>query len=121
MGFLLGMKGHGILSKISVAFRMIPAGNERTWDYVDMGSLMGSYPRSMWCVLPLGYRISQDSKIRFRLQVESYIGDWLFSESRLLASDVSRHKAMAYDNLCDDVLLFSYSLPLLVTSQPLPL
>ena len=45
----------------------------------------------------LGYRISQDSKIRFRLQVESYISDWLFSESRLLASYVSRHKAMAYD------------------------
>ena len=37
-------------------------------------------------------------KIRFRLQVESYISDWLFSESRLLASYVSRHKAMAYDN-----------------------
>ena len=45
----------------------------------------------------LGYRISQDSKIRFRLQVESYISDWLFSELRLLASYVSRHKAMAYD------------------------
>ena len=36
-------------------------------------------------------------KIWFRLQVESYISDWLFSESRLLASYVSRHKAMAYD------------------------
>ncbi len=47
----------------------------------------------------LGYRISQDSKIRFRLQVESYISDWLFSESRLLASYVSRHKAMAYDSV----------------------
>ena len=46
----------------------------------------------------LGYRISQDSKIRFQLQVESYISDWLFSESRLLASYVSRHKAMAYDS-----------------------
>ncbi len=45
-----------------------------------------------------GYRISQDSKIRFQLQVESYISDWLFSESRLLASYVSRHKAMAYDS-----------------------
>ncbi len=44
-----------------------------------------------------GYQISQDSKIRFRLQVESYISDWLFSKSRLLASYVSRHKAMAYD------------------------
>jgi hypothetical protein len=39
----------------------------------------------------------QDSKIRFRLQVESYISDWLFSELRLLASYVSCHKAMAYD------------------------
>jgi hypothetical protein len=46
----------------------------------------------------LGYQISQDSKIRFGLQVESYISDWLFSESRHLASYVSRHKAMAYDN-----------------------
>jgi hypothetical protein len=46
----------------------------------------------------LGYQISQDSKTRFRLQVESYISNWLsFSESRLLASYVSRHKAMAYD------------------------
>ena len=45
----------------------------------------------------LGYQISQDSKIRFQLQVKSYISDWLFSESRLLASYVSRHKAMAYD------------------------
>jgi hypothetical protein len=41
----------------------------------------------------------QDSKIRFRLQVESYISDWLFSESRLLASYVSLHKAMAYDKV----------------------
>jgi hypothetical protein len=47
----------------------------------------------------LGYRISQDSKIRFQLQVESNISDWLFSESRLLASYVSRHKAMAYDTV----------------------
>ncbi len=45
----------------------------------------------------LGYQISQDSKIRFWLQVKSYISDWLFSKSRLLASYVSRHKAMAYD------------------------
>jgi hypothetical protein len=45
----------------------------------------------------LGYRISQDSKIRFWLQFKSYISDWLFSELRLLASYVSRHKAMAYD------------------------
>jgi hypothetical protein len=36
-------------------------------------------------------------KIRVRLQVESYISDWLFSGLRLLASYVSRHKAMAYD------------------------
>ncbi len=48
----------------------------------------------------LGYRISQDSKIQFRLQVESYISNWLFSEPRLLASYVSRHKAMAYDKWC---------------------
>ena len=46
----------------------------------------------------IGSRILQDSKIRFRLQVESYISDWLFSKSRLLASYVSRHKAMAYDS-----------------------
>ncbi len=51
----------------------------------------------------LGYRISQDSKIRFRLQVKSYTSDWLFSESRLLASYVSRHKAMAYDTLVGEV------------------
>jgi hypothetical protein len=50
----------------------------------------------------LGYQISQDSKIRFRLQVESYISDWLFSESRLLASYVSHHKAMAYDTHGDN-------------------
>ena len=47
----------------------------------------------------LGYQILQDSKIRFRLQVESYISDWLFWQSQLLASYVSRHKAMAYDNV----------------------
>jgi hypothetical protein len=45
----------------------------------------------------LGYQILQDSKIPFRLQVESYISGWLFSESQPLASYVSRHKAMAYD------------------------
>jgi hypothetical protein len=53
----------------------------------------------MWRVYLLGYRILQDSKIRFRLQAESYISDWLFSESQLLASYVSRHKAMAYDKV----------------------
>ncbi len=47
----------------------------------------------------LGHRILQDSKIRFRLQVESYISDWLFSELQLLASYVSRHKAMACDRV----------------------
>ncbi len=52
----------------------------------------------------LGYRISQDSKIRFQLQVESYISDWLFSKSRLLASYVSHHKAMAYDKVPLEVL-----------------
>jgi hypothetical protein len=39
----------------------------------------------------------QDTKIRLQLQVKSYISDWLFSELRLLASYVSRHKAMAYE------------------------
>jgi hypothetical protein len=39
----------------------------------------------------------QDTKIRFRLQFESYISNWLFSKSRLLASYVCRHKTMAYD------------------------
>jgi hypothetical protein len=47
----------------------------------------------------LGYQILQDSKIWFRLQVKSYISNWLFSKSLLLASYVSRHKAMAYDSL----------------------
>jgi hypothetical protein len=46
----------------------------------------------------LGYQILQDSKIRFQPQVKSYISDWLFSKSWLLASYVSRHKAMAYDS-----------------------
>jgi hypothetical protein len=41
-------------------------------------------------------------KIRFRLQVESYISDWLFGKSRLLASYVSRHNAMAYDRVGQD-------------------
>jgi hypothetical protein len=45
----------------------------------------------------LGSQISQDSKIQFRLQVESYISDWRFSESQHLASYVSRLNAMAYD------------------------
>ncbi len=45
----------------------------------------------------LGYWILQDSKIRFWLHVKSYIGDWRFSKSRLLASYVFCHTAMAYD------------------------
>jgi hypothetical protein len=45
----------------------------------------------------LGSQISQDSKIRFQLQVKSYISNRQFSESRHLASYVSRHNAMAYD------------------------
>ncbi len=58
---------------------------------------------SLWYVVRLITYLNLASifkiqKIRFRLQVESYISDWLFSESRLLASYVSRHKAMAYDN-----------------------
>ncbi len=71
----MGLSGHGIPSEI-VPFVPVVCG--------------ASYHL-------LGYRILQDSKIRFRLQVESYIGDWLFSKSRLLASYVSHHKAMAYD------------------------
>ncbi len=45
----------------------------------------------------LGSWISWDSKIRFRLQVESYISNWQFSKSWHLARYVSRHNAMAYD------------------------
>ncbi len=56
----------------------------------------------------LGYRILQDSKIRFWLQVKSHISHWLFSGSQLLASYVSRHKAMAYDSP-DDLDLFNLS------------
>ncbi len=44
-----------------------------------------------------GSWISQDSKIRFWLQVKSYISDWQFSKSRHLARYVSRHNAVAYD------------------------
>ncbi len=47
----------------------------------------------------LGSQISWDSKIRFWLQVEFYISDWQFSKSRHLASYVSCHNDMAYDNL----------------------
>ncbi len=47
----------------------------------------------------LGSWISWDSKIRFWLQVESYISDWQFSKSWHLASYVSRHNAMAYDKV----------------------
>ncbi len=40
----------------------------------------------------LGFQISWDSKIRFQLQVKSYISDWWFSKSQHLASYVScRH------------------------------
>jgi hypothetical protein len=39
-----------------------------------------------------------DTKIRFRLQVKSYISDWQFSKLRHLARYVSRHNAMAYEN-----------------------
>jgi hypothetical protein len=45
----------------------------------------------------LGSQISQDSKIRFQLQVESYISDWWFSKLQHLVRYVSRHNAMAYD------------------------
>ncbi len=37
----------------------------------------------------LGSRISRDSKIRFQLQVKSYISDWQFSKSQHLESYVS--------------------------------
>jgi hypothetical protein len=47
----------------------------------------------------LGSRISWDLKIRFWLQVKSFISDWQFSKSRHLASYVSRHNAMAYDRM----------------------
>ncbi len=45
----------------------------------------------------LGSLISRDSKIRFRLQVESCISNWQFSKLQHLARYVSRHNAMAYD------------------------
>ncbi len=45
----------------------------------------------------LGSWISQDLKIRFRLQVKSYISNWRLSESWHLGRYVSRHNAMAYD------------------------
>ncbi len=47
----------------------------------------------------LGSQISWDLKIRFWLQVKSYISDWGFSKSWHLASYVSCHNAMAYDSL----------------------
>ncbi len=46
----------------------------------------------------LGSQISQDSKIRFQLQVKSYIRDWQFSKLWHLARYVSCHNAMAYDS-----------------------
>ncbi len=45
----------------------------------------------------LGSQISWDLKIRLWLQVESYISNWRFSESRHSARYDSRHNAMAYD------------------------
>ncbi len=52
----------------------------------------------------LGSRISWDSKIRFRLQVESYISNWRFSKLRHLASYVSRHNTMAHDTARDSFM-----------------
>ncbi len=52
----------------------------------------------------LGSQISQDSKIRFWLQVEFYISDWRFSESRHLARYVSCHNDMAYDIPLDEIM-----------------
>ncbi len=47
----------------------------------------------------LGSRISWDSKIRFWLQIKSYISNWRFSKSQHLASYVTRHNAMVYDSI----------------------
>ena len=43
----------------------------------------------------------------------THIGDWLISESLLLAKGVSRQEAMAYDNLCflEYILVSLLSLP----------
>ncbi len=73
-------------------------------DY-DVARLKRDYSTSECCGASyhlLGYWISQDSKIRFQLQVESYIRDWRFSKSRLLGSYVSHHTAMAYDIVWPD-------------------
>jgi hypothetical protein len=52
----------------------------------------------MWRILPLTWISNlSDLKIRFRLQVKSYISNWRFSKSQHLARYVSRHNAMAYD------------------------
>ncbi len=48
----------------------------------------------------LGSQISQDLKIWFWLQFESYVSDWRFSKSQHLANYVFRHNAMAYDRQC---------------------
>jgi hypothetical protein len=45
----------------------------------------------------LGSQISRDLKIRFQLQVESYISNWQFSKLQHLASYVTHLNAMAYD------------------------
>jgi hypothetical protein len=57
---------------------------------------------SLWYVVHLNTNLDlvsylKDTKIRFRLQVESYISDWQFSKWRHIASYVSCHNAMAYD------------------------
>ncbi len=49
----------------------------------------------------LGSRISQDSKIRFWLQVKSYISDWRFSESRHLAFDFKSNLTLVIGNLAN--------------------
>jgi hypothetical protein len=45
----------------------------------------------------LGSRISQDSRIRYQLQVKSYISNWQFSQLQHLARYVSCRNDMAYD------------------------
>ncbi len=63
----------------------------------DLSTLECHY--SMWCVLPLTWisNLFQDSKVwfDFKSNLTSAISN--FSESRHLASFVSRHNAMAYD------------------------
>ncbi len=79
------------------------------WGYLNMFKIshqaeMVTYPcRNVTMVCGASYPIFgsciyvQDTKIRFQLQVKSYISNWQFSKSQHLARYVSRHNAMAYD------------------------